>query len=79
MDLNDVIQGQIIVFVLLFVSELLSFVTHKSLKDVNGILQLFLMLIQTLCKKEFSANIITKVEECQTQIQKMLPNQENEK
>jgi hypothetical protein len=79
MELNDTIQSQIIVIVLLFIFELLSFITHKSLKDVNGILQLFLMLIQTLRKKEFSANIITKVEECQTQIQKMLPNQENEK
>jgi hypothetical protein len=79
MELNDTIQSQIIIIVLLVISELLSFITHKSLKDVNGILQLFLMIFQTLCKKEFSTNIITKVEECQTQIQMMLPNQENEK
>ena len=42
MQIDELMISQLIVIVLLFLSEFLSFVTHHSLKDVNGVLQLFL-------------------------------------
>ena len=79
MQLDELMISQLIVIVLLFLSEFLSFVTHHSLKDVNGVLQLFLLIIQSFFKKSFSPDIIPKLEACQNQIQNFLPKQEKEK
>ena len=73
MQLDELMISQLIVIVLLFLSEFLSFVTHHSLKDVNGVLQLFLLVIQSFFKKSFSPDIIQKVEASQNQIQNFLP------
>ena len=79
MQIDELMISQLIVIVLLFLSEFLSFVTHHSLKDVNGVLQLFLLIMQSFFKKSFSPDIIPKLEACQNQIQNFLPKQENEK
>ena len=53
MQLDELMISQLIVIVLLFLSEFLSFVTHHSLKDVNGVLQLFLLIIQSFFNNLF--------------------------
>ena len=79
MQIDELMISQLIVIVLLFLSEFLSFVLHHSLKDVNGVLQLFLLIIQSFFKQSFSPDIIQNLEACQNQIQNFLPKQENEK
>ena len=73
MQIDDLMISQLIVITLLFLSEFLSFVAHHSLKDVNDVLQLFLLIIQTFLKQTFSPDIIQKVEASQNQIQNFLP------